>query len=67
MGQLTGKSWTIWCIIGTPAVVALLAACTASRGDAGDRTPSGASQATLMRAACQPQVSFLPTRVTSSA
>lgn len=64
MGQLTGRSWTVWCIT-TAAVIGLLAACAASNGDAGVRMQGPANQAAAGQAACQPQVLFLPTRTTT--
>lgn len=67
MGRLTGRSWTVWRITGTAAVIGLLAACGVSSGDAGVRTQSPASQAIARQAACQPQVLFLPTRTPTEA
>ena len=63
MGQSTGRSRAVRRITGTAAVIGLLAACTASSGDAGVRTPSRASLEAVRQAACQPSVSFLRTRV----
>jgi len=62
MGRVTRRSRTVRRITGTAAMVALLAACTASSGNAGVRPESSASHTAARQIPCLPQVRLLPTR-----